>query len=110
MHLQHMAPLAQCFNGGGGNARFDHDFAAELLAIGKTRFFHRSLNVHVVVDDVGNELGVSQRLIQSAHDAEADVLVTSLHEGGNDGMEWPLAAGKRIGRRWVKREKASAIL
>src|SRR5271154_6404028 len=105
-----MAHRAQYFNGGGGNARFDHDFAAELLAIGKTRFFHRGLNVHVVVDDVGKELLMSQLLIQAAHDAEADVLVTSLHEAGNDGMERPLSAGERIGRRWVKREKTAAIL
>src|SRR5208282_2030568 len=109
MHLQHMAHLAQCFKGGGRNARFDYDFAAELLAIGKTRFFHRSLNVHVVVDDIGNELRMSQRLIQPAHDAETDVLVTSLHEAGNDGMKRALAADKGIARGGVKREKASAI-
>ena len=64
----------------------------------------------MVVDDVGNELGMSQGLIEPAHDAEADMLVTSLHEAGNDGMERALAAGKRIGRRGVKREKGAAIL
>src|ERR1039458_8476460 len=48
----HMPTLAQGFKGVGRSARFDHDFAAELLAIVIMRFFHRSLNVHVLPDDV----------------------------------------------------------
>ena len=34
----------------------------------------------------------------------------SLHEAGNDGVERALAAGKRVGRRGVEREKAAAVL
>src|ERR1017187_7918357 len=105
-----MSHLAERVEGGGGNAGLDHDSAAKLLAIRKPRFFHRSLNIHVVVGDVGHKLRMSQRLIQPAHDAEADVLVASLHEGGDDGMERALVAGKHVERRGTEREKTSAIL
>ena len=68
-----------------------------LAAYREARLFHRGLNVHVVVDDVGNKLRVRQRLIHSSHDAETDVLVPVFHEGGNDGVEGTFVAGKRIG-------------
>src|SRR5208337_4938754 len=110
VHLQRMSHLRQCVECAGGNARLDHDSAAELLAIGKTRFLHRSLDIHMIVDDVRHELCMSQRLIQPAHDAEADVLVTSLHECGNDGVEGALAASECIWRCSIEREEASAIL
>ena len=53
----------------------------------------------MVVDDVRHKLRMSERLIQAAHDAEANVLVVPLHECGNDGMKRTLVAGKCIGRR-----------
>ena len=40
----------------------------------------RLLDIHVVVDEVGDELRVGKGLVDSAHDAEADVLVAMLHK------------------------------
>src|SRR5277367_4581593 len=105
-----MSHPAQCVESGWRNARLDDDSATELLTIGEARLFHRSLDVHVVVDDIGNKLRVSEWLIESAHDAEANVLVASLHERGNDGVKGALPTGKRIRRRGIQREKASAVL
>src|SRR5271166_3394530 len=110
MDLQHMSHLGQSVEGGGRNARLDHDSAAELLAIGEARLFLRSLDVHVVVNNIRNKLRMSKRLIEAAHDAKANVLLAVLHERGNDGVERALATGKRIGRRGIEREKASAVL
>src|SRR6516165_1597935 len=105
-----MSHLAQCFEGGGRNARLDNDSAPELLAIGKTRFFHGSLDIHMVIDDVRHKLRVSERLIEAAHDAETDVLGTSLHKPWNDRVERTLTAGEGIGRCRIQREEASAVL
>ncbi len=44
MHLQYMSYPIQCFEGGWRHSRFEHDAAAELLAIVETQFFHRGLN------------------------------------------------------------------
>jgi hypothetical protein len=57
----------------------------------------RSLDVHAVVDNIRNELRMSERLIQATHDTEANVLVALLHEGGDNGVEWALAPGSIFG-------------
>ena len=64
----------------------------------------------MVIDHIGDKLRVGQRLIHAAHDAEANVLVAVLHEGGNDGVEGTLAAGECIGRLAIDGKEASAIL
>src|SRR5579863_1707034 len=79
----------------GGNAVFDQNFAAdaEIAGDGEASDFHGGLQVHSVVDDVGDELGVGERLVGAAHDAESDVVVAVFHEGGNDGVEWAFMRG-----------------
>ena len=39
---------------------------------------------------------VGQRLVEAAHDAEADVIVALLHEGRNDGVKGALARRERV--------------
>ena len=76
-----VAALGKLLQGAGGHARFNRDVAAGGVALGEARRFQRRLQVHAVIDDIGDELRVRQRLIRAAHDAEADVLVAALHEG-----------------------------
>jgi len=47
-------------------------------------------------------LSVRQRLVQTAHDAEADVLIAVLHEGRNNGVEGSLAPCECVRRFWVE--------
>src|ERR1700677_4013907 len=93
-----------------GHAAFDLHVAAVESAFGEARRLERHLHVHVEIDDVGNELGVGLGLIPSAHDAEADGDIAFAHEGGNDGVEWPLVAGERIGLARLKVETLAAIV
>jgi len=53
---------------------------------------------------------MGKRLISASHDAETDVLIAALHEGGNDGMERALASGEQIGMPGLKSEQRAAIL
>src|SRR5215472_11394033 len=96
----------------GGDAIFDENLAGEveIVAHGEAGGFHRRLQVHPIINNVRNELGVSERLVGSAHDPESDVVVTMLHEGWNDGMKGTLAGGERIGFGGVKHEQGSAVL
>ena len=81
----------------GRHAIFDRNVAAGGIALGEARRFQRRLNVHPVIDDIGDELRVRQRLVRPAHDAEADMLIAAFHESRNDGVERPLAAGEHVG-------------
>jgi hypothetical protein len=81
---------------GGTRIRSRH-LATAGRSFREARRFQRFLHVHSVIDDVGNELRVRQRLHRAAHDAEADVLVALFHEGRNDGVEGALAAGENVG-------------
>ena len=51
-----------------------------------------------------------QRLVGTAHDAEADVQVAALHERRDDGVERALAAGEHVGMLGIERESGAAIL
>ncbi len=92
------------------HTRLDHDVASELFTYREARLLHRGLDVHVVVDHIGDKLRVRKRLIHAAHDAETNVLVAVLHKGGNDGVERTLVTGERIGRFAIDREESTAIL
>ena len=70
-----MAASGESFADGGGHAVFDGNVAAIEAVLHKARRFHSCLNIHSVIDDVGNELGVGLGLIESAHDAEGDARV-----------------------------------
>src|ERR1700727_1756694 len=53
---------------------------------------------------------MGKRLIQPAHNAEANVLVTMLHKGRNDGMKGTLSSRKRVRRRGIERKQSAAVL
>ena len=78
------------------DAPLDHHVAAAESQLGEARRLERRLNVHAVIHHVGDKLRVRLRLVQAAHDAEADVDVVLLHEGRNDGVERALARRERI--------------
>jgi len=69
----------------------------------KARRFEGSLNIHLEVDHVGDELRVGLRLVPAAHDAEGHASVALLGEGRNDGVQRALAAGEHVG------ESASSV-
>jgi len=74
-----------------GDARLHEDVATNDARTGirdrESRSFQRGLDAHAVVDEIGDELSVSQWLIRTAHDSEANVDVPSFHECGNNGLE-----------------------
>jgi hypothetical protein len=51
-----------------------------------------------------------ERLVGAAHDAKPYVVVASLHEGRNDGVEWALVTGERVRFSRVQHKQGSAIL
>src|SRR5205823_9813994 len=69
-----------------------------------------SLKIHAVVNHVGDELSVGERLVGAAHDTKSDVVVAVFHESGDDGVEGALARGKRVGFGGIEHEKGTAIL
>ena len=91
-------------------ARLNHDPASELLPVRKAWLLHRSLNVHVVIHHVRNKLRMRQRLIHSAHNPKADVIIPMLHERRNNRVKWPLASGERVRRLRIERKQPSPIL
>ena len=83
----------------------------EIAAYRETSRLHSGLKIHAIIDHIGHELGVCERLVGAAHDAKPDVVVASLHEGRNNGVEWALVTGERVRfSRVVQREQRSAIL
>src|SRR6185437_12318686 len=77
------------------NAALHVDIAPVESHLGEARRLHRGLDVHTVVDHIGDELGMRLRLIEAAHDAEGDPLLTALHEPRNDRVQRTLVAGQR---------------
>src|SRR5277367_4450987 len=76
-----VAVLRELAQGVGRDAHFDRDIAAGRARLGEARGFEGFLDVHSVIDHVGNELRVGHGLDGAAHNAEADVLIALLHEG-----------------------------
>src|SRR5690349_11690575 len=74
------------------------------------RGFERLLHIHAVIDDIGNELRMGERLIGSAHNAKPDMRIAALHESRNDGVKRPFAARKYVWMVWLECETEAAIL
>ena len=69
------------------------------------------LQVHAEVDEVHDDLHVTLRLHAAAHDAERQPGLAVLgDEGGNDGVERPLARRVDVGVAVLEREQLAAIL
>src|SRR5260370_9086020 len=106
-----MALAAQRLQDFRFDARFNHNVTAQFAAgNSKPRRLERSLQVHAVIHKIGDKLGMSERLVGAAHDSEADVQLSSLHEGGNDGIKGPLAWRQSIRVLCIEREQSPAIL
>src|SRR5580658_3152655 len=84
--------------------------AAGKRVFAEPRSLQSFLNIHSEIYDVGNELRVRLRLIETAHDSERNPFLPVTHETRNDRMQRPLVAGELIGGIGIKTEKPSAIL
>src|SRR4029077_20867127 len=91
-------------------ARLDHDVTSPQWADGEAGCLEGGLNVQAIVRNIGNKLRMGERLIRSAHDSESDVLLSTLHERRNNGMERTLTRHQRVGMSWIQHEQRSAIL
>ena len=95
-----------------GHPIFNENLAAdiEIAAHREASGLHSGLKIHAVIDYVGNELGVRQRLVGASHDAKPDVVIATLHERRNNGVEWTLVSGERVRFGGIQQEECSAIL
>ena len=57
-----------------------------------------------------HELRVRLRLVEAAHDAEADADVALLHEAGDDGVQRPFARRQLVGVPGFQREQGAAVV
>ena len=69
-----------------GKAIFHHHVATGERIFRESGSFQRGLNVHSEVRDVGYELRVRLRLVETAHDAEGDAFLAAGHKAGDDGV------------------------
>jgi hypothetical protein len=60
------------------HSRLNHEVAPTLWTDSETGVLQSLLDIHAVVDQVGNELRVGQRLVRSSHDPEANVLLSMI--------------------------------
>jgi len=77
---------------------------------GEAGLFQRSLDVHAVVDDVGDKLCVGLCLVPATHNPKADVDVALLHEGRDNGVEGTLVSGERIGQAGSELESGPSVV
>ena len=49
-------------------------------------------------------------MIEAAHNAKGDTLITAGHEAWDDGVKRAFVACESIGRRWIQGEERAAIL
>ena len=71
----------------------------------------RLLRVHVIIERVDEDLGLTLRLHECAHHTErTDGGAVPEQEAGNDGVVGPLAAGKAVVACGVEREVRAAVL
>jgi len=93
-----------------GEAIFHLQVAAIEGAFCEARGFEGGLDIHFVIGEIGDELGVSLRLIPATHDAEGYADVSSLSEGRNDGVAGTFVSGKGVGRIGIEGEERATIV
>src|SRR5947199_3703335 len=91
-------------------SRFDPHIAAPHRELREPRRFERRLNIHLVIDEIRNELRLGMRLIDASHNPKADVCVATLHESGNDRVEWPLVRSQYIGMLGFEVKSTSTVV
>src|SRR5579863_8517766 len=107
--MSHTSQLLPHF---GGHAIFDENVAAdpEIRAYGEPRRLYGGLKVHPVIDHVGDELSVRQRLVGASHNAESNVIVAVLHKRRNDGMKRALVRGESVRLVGIEHEQGATVL
>src|ERR1700679_264096 len=91
-----VAPLREAITDVGRDGLLHLDIATLKGSFREAGLFERSLDVHTIVNNVGDELRVGLSLVPAAHDAEADMDLALLHEGRDDGVERPLMSGEGV--------------
>ncbi len=98
-----------------GNHRFRHkrlhaDIAAGEGGLGESAGFECLLYVQPMVGDVGHELSMGLRLIESTHDAKSDPDIILLHEGWNDRVERALARRQAVRVSFLQCEQGPPVV
>ena len=78
----------------GRDGLFHRDIAALKSFFAEAGLFECSLNVHAIVNDVGDKLCVGLSLVPAAHNTKADMDVGLFHEGRDDGVERAFVPGE----------------
>jgi len=95
---------------GFGNQRFNVYIATLKGTFREASGFQRLLDIEAVIGNVGDELGMSLRLIEPAHDPETNTDAVLFHECRDDRMQRPLARGQGV--RMIRlhcEERASVV-
>src|SRR5262245_41345537 len=93
-----------------GNELFDTNVASLERSLRETACLESFLNGEAIIRNAGDELGMSLRLIEAAHDSKADANAILFHERRNDGVQWPLARSQRVRVICFHREKSSPVV
>src|SRR5579884_2179290 len=110
VYIQNMSHAGQFVPYLRADTRLNVYMAASLGVNRKAWGFERLLDVHPVVRNVRDELRVREWLICPTHDAEADVLVSSLHKRRNDGVKRTLMRRDYVRRVRIKRKQCTSVL
>src|SRR5262249_25777818 len=94
----------------GRNAVLDADLATSGRLDRETRRIDRSLNVHLEIDEVGDELGLRLRLVHSTDNAEADMQIALFEEGRHQRMKRPGSGPQRVWLRGSEKKSTAAIV
>src|SRR5262245_60694668 len=88
---QFMTKRSQLVEDRCGDQRFDIHVTTFEGHFAEPSGFERLLNVEIEIRDIGDELRMRLRLIESSHDSKADPHAILFHEARNDGVEGTLA-------------------
>ena len=88
-----MALCGKFFTHFGREPVFQLNVAAAKSVFGETRRFESRLDVHLEIHNVGDELGVSLRLVPASHDPECHARLAFLRKRRNDRVQRALVAG-----------------
>src|SRR5438132_8367836 len=103
-----VADFLQPLDDGGGHAVLE---LVDALIMQAARHIDRLLHVAAVVDDVGQDMGLPDRLILAAHHAERHCRAAIPgDESWDDGVQRPLAGCDAIGMAGLDAKTAGAVL
>ena len=71
---------------------------------------HSGLDIHVEINNVGNELRVRLGLVEAGHNTEANGLAIFLHHGGDNRVQRTFVTCERVGLPRLHVETGAAVL